>query len=39
VDDTSIIAVKVGDPRRSEGCGVCMAAETINIAGERSEAR
>jgi len=38
VDDTSIIVVKVGDPRRSEGCGVCMVAETPTLAGERSEA-
>ncbi len=38
VDDTSIIAVKVGDPRRSEGCGACMSTETVHIVGERSEA-
>jgi sigma-B regulation protein RsbU (phosphoserine phosphatase) len=39
VDDTSIIAVKVGDPRSTEACGACMAAETVNISGERVEAR
>ena len=39
VDDTSIIAVKIGEPRRSEACGECMAVESSNIAGERVEAR
>jgi len=39
VDDTSIIAVKIGDARRNEACGVCMAAESVSISGERAEAR
>jgi serine phosphatase RsbU (regulator of sigma subunit) len=33
VDDTSIIAVKVGPPRRSAGCGECEALEDEERAG------
>ena len=29
VDDTSIIAVKIGDSRGNEACGECMAAESV----------
>jgi len=39
VDDTSIVVVKVGEPRRSEACGECMAVESNNLAGETVEAR
>jgi len=39
VDDTSIVVVKVGEPRRSEACGECTAAHSSDIAGEMAEAR
>ncbi len=39
VDDTSIVVVKVGEPRRSEACGECMATESGDISGETVEAR
>jgi len=39
VDDTSIIVVKVGEPRKSEACGECMAVESADLAGETVEAR
>jgi len=38
IDDTSIIAVKIGKPRRSEGCDTCLSAEIAAQPGDRAEA-
>jgi sigma-B regulation protein RsbU (phosphoserine phosphatase) len=37
LDDTSIIAVKVGAPRGSEACGDCMGAQSGRLSGEDVE--
>ncbi|MCL5279156.1 MAG: SpoIIE family protein phosphatase [Planctomycetes bacterium] len=39
VDDTSIIAVKVGKSRGNEACGDCMAVECGSVSGEEVEGR
>jgi len=39
VDDTSIIAVKVGEPRGSEACSDCLGVESSRVSGEDVEAR
>ena len=39
VDDTSIIAVKVGEPRGNEACGDCMGVQGSRLSGEDVEGR
>jgi sigma-B regulation protein RsbU (phosphoserine phosphatase) len=39
VDDTSIIAVKVGPSRGNEACGDCMAVQSSHLSGEDVEGR
>ncbi|OHB65049.1 MAG: hypothetical protein A2Y77_10290 [Planctomycetes bacterium RBG_13_62_9] len=37
VDDTSIVAVKIGEPRGNEACGECMAIQSRGRSGEDAE--